>query len=645
MTRKFAIAIPCLALGSLLIGAPPAPLHGGSPYGVCSHITRDGFGYRDESCRRIAAAGIGAVRSDVDWKRCQPAKDSPFDFSFYDAAVESAEAAGLRFLPILMRPPKWANPVWEHLEEWGAFVEAFVRRYGERCPDVEIMNETNLRVFWGSEPDAEKYCDVLKAAYAAAKRADPRVRVLLGGLNGVPLPYVRRILERGGAGAFDAICVHPYTHPYPPEPALERDLEALRGLLAEFGAGEKPVVVTELGWPTHQANVEGLPLMRMLLAAARPGQAQWRCVYATTTPVPDGQESPVAAAIAGALPPGSTCEELHGDALRARLAAGGIDAVVYPFDETFPADTFDAVFDFVRDGGVLVDLGGMPMWYPCTETAPGTFSKHPRGEDAEPMRRRLRLSLDANWLNPALPREGRAFPTPAALAAGYRGDPAGERARRFQKKDLLGPGDEFVPLLVMKDTAGGDAVAASLIRYGGDMKGCLAVSGVMGRNASVPIDEAAQARCLVRSLAICLALGVDGYYWYEFRSTEKDPNYSEHHFGLTHSDFAPKPALGAYFTFIRERPAGSVQAPGPWRGEQGGLYFPQWVRPDGTRAGVIWRAGAAEARRLRFDCEDIAFRKCTGELIRPARDESGAWLVTVGPDPVFFAGGSLLPAD
>ncbi|MBR3087115.1 MAG: hypothetical protein IKH04_12020 [Kiritimatiellae bacterium] len=339
MTRKFAITIPCLALGSLLIGAPPAPLHGGSPYGVCSHITRDGFGYRDESCRRIAAAGIGAVRSDVDWKRCQPAKDSPFDFSFYDAAVESAEAAGLRFLPILMRPPKWASPVWEHLEEWGAFVEAFVRRYGERCPDIEIMNETNLRVFWGSEPDAEKYCDVLKAAYAAAKRADPRVRVMLGGLNGVPLPYVRRILERGGAGAFDAICVHPYTHPYPPEPALERDLEALRGLLAEFGAGEKPVVVTELGWPTHQANVEGLPLMRTLLAAARPGQASWRCVYATTTPVPDGQESPVAAAIAGALPPGSTCEELHGDALRARLAAGGIDAVVYPFDETFPADT------------------------------------------------------------------------------------------------------------------------------------------------------------------------------------------------------------------------------------------------------------------------------------------------------------------
>ena len=99
-----------------------------SPYGVCSHITRAGYGYRDESCAHIADTGIGAVRSDVDWHRCQPAPDAPFDFSFYDAVLASCEARGLRFLPILMRPPAWAKPIGEHLEEWGAFVEAFVRR-------------------------------------------------------------------------------------------------------------------------------------------------------------------------------------------------------------------------------------------------------------------------------------------------------------------------------------------------------------------------------------------------------------------------------------------------------------------------------------------------------------------------------------
>lgn len=585
LARTFSLLALCAAARFAVADAA-------SPYGVCSHITRAGYGYRDESCAHIAGTGIGAVRSDVDWYRCQPAPDAPFDFSFYDAALASCEARGLRFLPILMRPPAWAKPIGEHLEEWGAFVEAFVRRYGMRCPDIEIMNETNLRVFWGSDPDPETYAAVLRTAFAAARRAEPGVRVLLGGLNGVPLPYLRRVLECAGPDSFDAVCIHPYTHPYPPEPALEQDLASLRALLAEFGAAGKPVIVSELGWPTHQANVEGLPLLRMLLAAARPEQKAWRCVYATTAP--ESGASTVASAIAAVLPSGSTCEELFGDALRARLATGGVDAVIYPFDETFPADTFDAVFAFVRDGGVLVDIGGMPMWYPCTETAPGVFSKKLRGEDAAPLRDRFRLSLDAWWLNPALPREARAFPTPAASAAGYKGDPAGERARRFFKPDRLGPEDEFVPLLVMKDTAGGEAVAASLIRYGGDMKGCLAVSGVMGRNASVPIDEAAQARYLVRSLAICLALGVDGYYWYEFRSPEEDPNYSEHHFGLTHKDFAPKPALEAYRAFIARRPPGSVQRDIPLRDPDTGLYRSEWKRPDGTVGGVLWKPGEIE---------------------------------------------------
>ena len=590
--RPSSLALAVCAAAVSAAAQPTASPSAASPYGVCSHVTRTGFGYRDESCARIAEAGIGAIRSDVDWQRCQPERDGPFDFSRYDEAIASCEVQGLRFLPILMRPPKWATPVWEHLDAWEAFVEAFVRRYGSRCPDVEIMNEPNLHVFWGAEPDAAKYACVLKAAYAAAKRADPSVRVLLGGLNGVPIPYLRTVLQCGGANAFDAICIHPYTHPYAPEPALERDIAALRGLLGEFGVADKPIIVSELGWPTHDANVEGLPLLRTLLAAARPEQAAWRCVYATAS---DAGGDIVAARVAAALPPGSTCEALSGDALRARLAKGDVDAVVYPFDETFPADTFDAVFDFVRDGGVLADLGGMPLWYPCTETAPGVFSRNPRGEDAEPLRRRLRLSLDAFWLDPATPREGRAFPTAAARAAGYRGDPAGERARRFQKPDRLGPDDEWIPVLTLPDSApGGPRVAASVIRYGGDMKGCLAVSGVMGRNASVPIGEAAQANYLVRSLAICLALGVDGYYWYEFRSTETDPHYSEHHFGLTHADFSPKPALRAYMDFIAARPAGSVQRDVPLRDPETGVYRSEWTRPDGTVAGVFWKPGEIE---------------------------------------------------
>lgn len=648
-----------------------------STYGICAHVTRSEFESRDENCRLIADTGIGAVRSDVDWHRCQPQKDAPFDFSRYDAVLASTEAAGLRLLPILMRPPRWATPIWEHLDEWGAFVEAFVRRYGDRCPDIEIMNEVNLVSFWGSEPDATLYAEVLKAAYAAAKRANPNVRVLLGGLCGVPIPFIRRLYECGSAPYFDVLCIHPYSHPYAPEGALDRQLDELRALMAEFGDEDKPVIITELGWPTHDSWVEGLPMLRMCLNAAHPEKTSWRVVYAATSPGPGGNPPhEVAVAIEEALPPGSSCEACFGERLRERLAAGDVDAVVYPFNETFPVDTFEEVVDFVKKGGTLVDFGGMPLWFPCEEVEPGRFIQGDKGEPVAHLRKRLRLDLDAFWLNKALPREGRAFPTDAAKTAGYKGDPAGERARRFQTPRNLAPGDEFIPLLTMpiegqqadnskEGAASGaanapspvvsssgaasapslrnEAVAASLIRYGGadGLTGCLIVSGVMGRSRAATTTEDDQARFLTRSLAISLAKGVDGYYWYNFRAFEDDPTYSEHHFGITHANFAPKPALSAYFTFIRERPEGSEQSKAEWRDDAKHLFFPQWTRPDGVKAGVIWKPGATERMALRFDGDAIAFRSYTGRTVRPARDADGAYLLPIGEGPIFFEGGWL----
>jgi len=361
-----------------------------------------------------------------------------------------------------------------------------------------------------------------------------------------------------------------------------------------------------------------------------------RIVYASA----GGNGEATAAALRDALPPGTTCEALHGDALRRRLAGGGVDAVVYPFDETFPADTHDDVVAFVMRGGVLVDLGGMPMWRPVTEPEPGRFVRLDDDEAGE-ARRKLRISAEAWWTAPALPREDRAFPTAAARAAGFRGDPAGELANRFQTPRFLRDGDKFTPLL----TTPGGAVAASLTHLAEG--GCVVVGGARRKGAAETITEETQARYLVRSLAICFAEGVGQYFWYELRANENDPFYSENHFGLMHHNLTPKPAWGAYLNFTLARPSGSEQKPGPWRDGACGLYFPQWTRPDGTPAGVIWKTGAAEKMALRFaaadgtTAADVRFRTCTGRLLKPARGADGAWIVAVGEEPVFFEGALL----
>ncbi len=144
---------------------------------------------------------------------------------------------------------------------------------------------------------------------------------------------------------------------------------------------------------------------------------------------------------------------------------------------------------------------------------------------------------------------------------------------------------------------------------------------------------------------MALAMGVEGYYWYEFRAEETDPFYSENHFGITHSNFTPKPAWGAYRNFTLMRPAESVQTPGPWHDEKRTIFFPQWTRPDGTHSGVMWKPGATEKRTLRFNGADIRFRDYTGRTMRPVKTPDGAYIVPLGENPVFFEGGTLAPLE
>lgn len=637
-------AAAALAAGNGRAGGPVSPACGGAlpgnPYGVCSHISRWGFSFRDESCKWIAATGMGRVRTDFLWYECQKERGAPFDFSKFDAVVASAEKAGVQVLPIVYGTPKWARPAYRHLDEFCEWVEALTRRYGDRLPDVEIWNEQNLAAFWGETPNPTNYLAVLQAAYSAAKSGNPDVRVLFGGTSGVPLDYIEEVYRLGGAACFDAMNVHPYSHPFAPEGALDVQLEKLKALMAKYGDAGKPVVITEHGWPTHESRVDG-GVLRTGLAMARPGKKTWNVVYAVTSSDSDGNPSrTVASAIEAVLPQGSLIESCFGARLRERLARGDVDAVVYPFDETFPVDTFDAVCEFVKAGGTLVDCGGMPMWYACREKSPGVFLRE-GAMGCEALRQRLRMSVAAYWTDANLPEKGRAFPTAAAKAAGYLGDPAGDWVARFQTPELLKPGDEWLPILTLADKAGREAVGASVIRFNSDMKGCVVVSGVMSKGAVSTSDETAQARYLTRSLAISLAEGVESYFWYEMRSPEADPTFSEDHFGIMHANLTPKPGWGAYRNFILQRPVGSRQMSGAWHDEGHTIFYPQWTRPDGTRAGVLWRTGPPVRLVCAFDSDGMAFADYAGKAMKPLPTGNGSYALPVGESPLFFSGGHL----
>ncbi len=231
----------------------PADAETDSPYGVCAHVSRgDEHAYAQQEFKLMLQAGIRWVRTDFDWSGVER-KPGEWRFEHLDETVEWAEAAGIRLLPILDYDVPWARPAYRHLDLWLAYVRRVVSRYKDRIRFWEVWNEPNLESFWRDKPDPKNYVTLLEATYGEIKKIDPKLVVVLGGVAGIPWSYLEGIYQAGGKDFFDVMNVHPYRYPAGPEERpLYEDLRKLRELMATYGDGEKPIWITEIGWPTHQ---------------------------------------------------------------------------------------------------------------------------------------------------------------------------------------------------------------------------------------------------------------------------------------------------------------------------------------------------------------------------------------------------------
>ena len=522
--------------------------------GVCAHVGRDEFAERERAFGMMRDAGISWVRTDFEWFRCQKTQDGPFDFSLYDTVVNDARACGLKVLPIFWAPPKWAQttetakggsrpfvlqPGTSFMEAWRAFVREAALHFKGRFSAIEIWNEENHPAFW-LNPDAAAYVLVLKAAYEEIKAVDPSVTVLLGGLAGTPLDYIEALYKAGAKDFFDAMNIHPYTWPNPPDGELERQLDGLKKAMAAHGDADKPVWITEHGWPTQKARLPAQNLFVAALKAARPELAAWRVGYVgIDEDVAKGGE--FAEAMRELLPPGSTAEAYTPRQLIAKLAADELDAVVYPYAESFPLRTVDAVVDFVRRGGVLVDFGGC-TWFPYLDGK--LVEKDAEGRlYRDILQEKLRTNIVFPSAENGLTPSTKTYATDAATAAGLKPDPNGFVCFRFYDGKRLKPGDRFIPLTSAKTKDGREVAGVGLYKFGSDYKGAVVMAGCGGNKGGT--TEAEQATYIMKSLDIAHRHGIAKYFIYEFRSPGKDDYYSEDHFGIVQRDFTPKAAYEA----------------------------------------------------------------------------------------------------
>ncbi len=225
--------------------APGTKAEPASPWGMGIYLYRYGNDARslaemDKAAALAAAAGIKWTREEFQWHRLEPT-EGQYDWSFYDNMVATAQRHGISIYGLLAYWTGWSKSYTEEgCDQYCRWAKAVVSRYKDRIHHWEVWNEPNI-FFWSGPK--ELYPKLLAKAYAAIKEADPTATVLGCSTAGIDMAFIKRCVD--AKAPFDVLTVHPY-----------------RGTLAESGfidelrrasklAGDKPVWITEMGWPTQ----------------------------------------------------------------------------------------------------------------------------------------------------------------------------------------------------------------------------------------------------------------------------------------------------------------------------------------------------------------------------------------------------------
>ena len=264
---------------------------------------------------RMVASGVQTVRLPFDWSAAQPYEhmsDVPPDqvsqfqdvggvptrFGVTDKIVALTAARRLALLPVVIYAPQWdaehpndlASPP-SSAAPYGAFLKALVGRYGPHGtfwssnPSLEPMpitawqvwNEPNLPDHWSDQPGIRStasvpaYVRLLRAAHDALKAADPRATVVLAGLPDYSWEYLAAIYKvRGARGLFDEVAIHPYTGT---ASGVIELLGRARGVMNKAGDRRKPILASEIGWPSSQGEPGQTP-PQISFGTTQEGQAK-----------------------------------------------------------------------------------------------------------------------------------------------------------------------------------------------------------------------------------------------------------------------------------------------------------------------------------------------------------------------------------
>jgi hypothetical protein len=191
-----------------------------------------------------------------------------------------------------------------HYEEW---VIAFIRRYGvggsfwSEHPSLDASHYAITTFELGNEPyfgdmSADEYADTIRPALEAVKQLDlPAKLVIPSYIFGTDTHWIDTLYQRipNLNSEFYAFADHPYWYGHDPADTSNGNspfgrIETLREKMAEHGAGDKPIFLTEYGESTANCGdecvseaVQAAHIQKMINAAIN--RTEWKvellCIY------------------------------------------------------------------------------------------------------------------------------------------------------------------------------------------------------------------------------------------------------------------------------------------------------------------------------------------------------------------------------
>lgn len=241
----------------------------------------------------LSQTGVHSVRENLPWNNLE-VEENQFIAgpSWYQGYLDAVNEAGIKPNILLTYGNKFHDAdaegfgAFPHTPEGRAafaeYARQVVTRPGSDIDLIEVWNEGNSDAPWNRGPCTKNpdgsptgpdvragcYYELLKVVYPVVKEAKPDAMVTGPAGVTIPYPYLEELFKRGGLQYLDAVTVHPYMFPQPPETGfcttpgncgLEARITQLRDLIRKYNNGQdKPIRFSEIGWGSYTGDVRGV---------------------------------------------------------------------------------------------------------------------------------------------------------------------------------------------------------------------------------------------------------------------------------------------------------------------------------------------------------------------------------------------------